>query len=447
MHTSQLYSDENILNLRNSRACGKILTEIENIDPTRLSASAQVDLLSTLQKLQSFLQHLVDQVTVAISGTEEKIAQSLWDGADDPAREEVAAALRMSVGNAQVRIDVARTLATSLPHTQEALKYGEISPEHARFIAQDLDSAIRSGFDPKDIEEIELAVLSFAEHHTPRQVSNRVRYLIAQHNPELFAEKVSEELQHRRVEFFEEKNGMMEIHIFVNSVEGQAIKQAIEAGARMKSAREVSSRESERIPVSGATQVEIDRRIDNRRADAAVEIATHFLSAIDGEYVPQGIKTTVNVTVDLETLLGLQNNPAKLDDGTVIPAFLVRELSNDSQWKRFVTEPLTGELLDLGRESYVPNQALRNFIISRDKTCRFPGCRQPSRIGDIDHVKSWDTGGETNPENLVSLCRRHHVLKTHNNWQLKLDSEGACIWTSPTGKIYRVKPPPINSVA
>lgn len=47
MHTSQLYSDENILNLRNSRACGKLLTEIENIDPTRLSASAQVDLLYT----------------------------------------------------------------------------------------------------------------------------------------------------------------------------------------------------------------------------------------------------------------------------------------------------------------------------------------------------------------------------------------------------------------
>ena len=82
MLTSQHFSDENILRLRNSRACGKLLTEIENIDPNRLSASAQVDLLATFQKLQSFVQHLIDQVTVAISGTEEKIAQSLWDGAE-----------------------------------------------------------------------------------------------------------------------------------------------------------------------------------------------------------------------------------------------------------------------------------------------------------------------------------------------------------------------------
>lgn len=442
MATSQAHTDENISRLRSVNSSGKVLVELEIINPDRLTPSAQVDFLSALQKMQSYVQHLVDRATLAISGTEAKIAQSLWEGADDPAREEVASALRMSVGNAQVRIDVARTIATSLPHTYEALKYGEISPEHARFIAQDLSGAIRAGFNPSELEKIELAVISFAENHTPRQVSNRARYLIAQHDPEVFAEKVSEELQHRRVEFFEEQNGMMEIHIFVNSVEGQAIKLAIEAAVRKS---DVSA--TENLPIIGATPIEVARGIDQRRADAVVEMATHFLSAIDGEYEPQGIKTTVNVTVDLDTLVGLQNNPAKLDDGTVIPPFIVRELARDAKWRRFVTEPLTGELLDLGRETYVPNQALRNFIISRDRTCRFPGCRQPARIGDIDHVQSWDTGGETKPENLVALCRRHHVLKTHNNWKLELDSDGACMWTSPAGKIYRVKPPPIDEVA
>lgn len=445
MHTSHRHSDESIIRLRNAHSCGKTLLELEEINPLHLTPSAQVDYLAALQKMQSYIQYLVDNATLAISGTEEKIAQSLWDGADDPAREEVAAALRMSVGNAQVRIDVARTLANSLPHTCEALKYGEISPDHARFIAQDLDSAIRAGFSKEAIEDIELAVISFAESHTPRQVSNRVRYLIAQHDPEVFAEKVSEELNHRRVEFFEAQNGMMEIHIFVNSLEGQAFKLAVEAAVRRGRSRH--SKPSEVLPVEGASPLDIERSIDQRRADAVVEMATHFLASLDGDYEPQGIKTSVNVTIDLDSLLGLKNNPAKLDDGSVIPPFLVREMSNDSQWRRFVTEPLTGELLDLGRETYIPNQALRNYIIARDTVCRFPGCRQPARIGDIDHVKSWDTGGETKPSNLVTLCRRHHVLKTHNDWKLAVESDGTCRWTSPTGKIYRVKPPPINSVA
>ena len=56
---------------------------------------------------------------------------------------------------------------------------------------------------------------------------------------------------------------------------------------------------------------------------------------------------------------------------------------------------------------------------------------------DIDHVLPWADGGPTNRANLMCLCRRHHVLKTHGNWQpLRTQSDGTVVWRGPDGKEY-----------
>ena len=153
---------------------------------------------------------------------------------------------------------------------------------------------------------------------------------------------------------------------------------------------------------------------------------------------------TVNVTIDLPTLLGLAENPGQLSGYGAIPASVARELASDATWKRFITDPQTGNLLDYGREKYEPPQALVDFLLARDRTCRFPGCRQPAYRADIDHAQSWESGGETKPENLGLLCRRHHRLKTHGRWALVSNSDGSCEWTSPVGKSYFVPARPIN---
>ena len=132
---------------------------------------------------------------------------------------------------------------------------------------------------------------------------------------------------------------------------------------------------------------------------------------------------TINLTIDLPTLLGLQENPAILQGYGPIPASVARELTEDSKWKRFITDPITGNLLDYGRETYTPPQQLVDFIIARDQVCRFPGCRQPARVCDIDHAIPWDNGGETSPTNLGLLCRRHHRLKTVSGWTMESRSE------------------------
>ena len=183
--------------------------------------------------------------------------------------------------------------------------------------------------------------------------------------------------------------------------------------------------------------------MDMKRADALTSIAAWSLQQNVVDVKLHRRPVTVNVTIDLPTLLGLAENPGQLAGYGAIPASVARALASDGKWQRFITDPQTGTLLDFGRESYEPPQALVDFLIARDRTCRFPGCRHSAARADLDHAQSWESGGETSAANLGALCRRHHRLKTHGGWNLKSHSDGSCTWTSPLGKIYEVPARPM----
>jgi hypothetical protein len=179
------------------------------------------------------------------------------------------------------------------------------------------------------------------------------------------------------------------------------------------------------------------RSADMKRADALTSLAGFALAASSQDIELHRRPITVNVTIDLPTLLGLSENPGQLAGYGAIPASVARTLASDGKWKRFITDPQTGALLDYGRETYQPPQALIDFLIARDRTCRFPGCRRSAALSDLDHAQSWDEGGTTSLDNLGALCRRHHVLKTHGGWNIESRADGSCTWTSPLGKIYQ----------
>ena len=105
----------------------------------------------------------------------------------------------------------------------------------------------------------------------------------------------------------------------------------------------------------------------------------------------------------------------------------------------------------MGRTRYQVPTRLREFITTRDRTCRFPGCQRRATGCQIDHAIAWDDGGQTNRANLGALCTRHHQLKTHAGWQITEPTEnGSCSWTSPHGRRYDTPPqhaldPPDNA--
>ena len=413
------------------------LTSLFTIDPFDLPAPARIDYLSALERQMSWLQAMMQRAIVAVAGEEGSKSDDIFTGVDDAEREDVAAALRMSTGTAQIRIDVARTLVNHLPNVCSALAMGEISPAHATVIARESASAIRDGMGPAHIYSIEQSALAYAEFHTPTQVANKVRTTIAKLAPEPFEEIAERARDTRRVSCFKEVDGLSTIVAILPAEDAQIVMKAIENFIHAQvTAETIGTDDSEVAPGQ-------HRSMDMKRADALTSIATWSLQQSTADVKLHRRPITVNVTIDLPTLLGLAENPGQLAGYGAIPASVARALASDGKWQRFITDPQTGTLLDYGRESYEPPQALVDFLIARDRTCRFPGCRHSAARADLDHAQSWESGGETSAANLGALCRRHHRLKTHGGWKLVSHSDGACTWTSPLGKIYEVPARPI----
>lgn len=413
----------------------KTLGGLIAIDPQDLSPSSRIDYLAALERQSSWLQAAMQRAIVAVAGISEGKSDGPFTGVDEAEREDVSSALRLSAGTAQMRIDVARTLVNHLPNTCSALATGELSAAHATVIARETAAAIRDGLSEFAIFSIEEKAIAHAEFHTPSQVALQVRNAIAKFAPTTFEEVVEKARDSRRVSCYNDVDGMSTVVAILPAEDAQTVMKAIEA---------FIIKGSTVFNISGESPVSDTRSADMKRSDALTSLAGFALAASSEDVALRRRPITVNVTIDLPTLLGLSENPGQLAGYGAIPASVARALASDGKWKRFITDPQTGALLDYGRETYQPPQALIDFLIARDRTCRFPGCRRSAALSDLDHAQSWEEGGTTSLDNLGALCRRHHLLKTHGGWGIESRADGSCTWTSPLGKIYQT---PARSIA
>ena len=415
------------------------MSRLSEIDPYALNASDRIDYLTALDRQDGWLYALRQRAIAAVAGLKPSEGGGPLSGVDEIEREDISTALRLAPATAQSRIDIARTLVNNLPNTCSALATGEISSAHATVIARETAAAIRDGAPESVIFEIEQRAIAYAEFHTPGQLANHVRTNVAKFSPEEFEEVSTRATALRRVSCYNEADGMSTVVAILPAADAQIVMNSIEAFILRQ--EQLGKNQQQSAPRS----TEFERlTIDQKRADALTAICGNFLSEISETVAPQRRPLTVNVTIDLPTLLGLAENPGQLAGYGPIPASVARELASDSKWKRFITEPQTGNLLDFGRESYEPPQQLKDFLIARDRTCRFPGCRRSALLSDLDHAESWESGGSTSPGNIGALCRRHHRLKTHDGWKIESFPDGSCTWTSPLGKQFFTPARPLH---
>jgi hypothetical protein len=402
----------------------KILGELIQINPRSLGGAGKLDYLAALDRQESWICALKQEALVAIAGEVADEDGGVFGGVDDEEREDIATALRLSPTTAQNRIDVARVLVGHLPNTISALSTGEISAAHATVIARETATAIKNGLSDEAVFRVEQTALAHAEFHTPGQVASKVKTTIAKLAPDEFEEIVDRARDSRRVSCYPEADGMATVVAILPAEDAQTVMKSIEAYVLKKDSED-------------ATEWSI-LSADMKRADALTQIASQALASMAEEVRPHRRPITISVAIDLPTLLGLAENPGQLAGYGAIPASVARRLAADGTWQRFVSDPTTGNLLDFSREKYTPPQELVDYLLARDRICRFPGCRRTGQSSDIDHAHSWESGGETNPANLGLLCRRHHRMKTHGGWSLESNPDGSCLWKSPKGKSFFV---------
>jgi hypothetical protein len=109
----------------------------------------------------------------------------------------------------------------------------------------------------------------------------------------------------------------------------------------------------------------------------------------------------------------------------------------DTHIARVLLDERTGVLIETGRNTYLPNQAMRRFVQARDGHCRFPGCARAAARCEADHVIPYSRGGPTAAWNIACLCKHHHRVKHQARWTLGND---------PRGRVHLDRPlrPPVR---
>ncbi len=153
------------------------------------------------------------------------------------------------------------------------------------------------------------------------------------------------------------------------------------------------------------------------------------------------------MVIDLDTLRGEADNVALLD-GQPVPPAVGREVAEcATAWRRMVTDPVTGHLIDFGRKQYLPD-ALRRFVLARDAGCRTPYCtvHAESRL-QLDHAEEWPDG-PSDTANCGTHCTTCHQLKTAGYADITdSQSDGSYTWRTAWGQVIHVPPHPVLPAA
>jgi hypothetical protein len=139
--------------------------------------------------------------------------------------------------------------------------------------------------------------------------------------------------------------------------------------------------------------------------------------------------------------LGHPADPARchVEDGPAI-AVTTAQMIACSAALSWMLHDSAGKLLDLGRRRRRPSAALRRAARERDKCrCRFPGCE--SRRVDLHHIQYWSNGGRTKLDNLVSLCKYHHMLVHERGHLIAAARDGTFTFYRPDGTAIPASPP------
>ena len=157
----------------------------------------------------------------------------------------------------------------------------------------------------------------------------------------------------------------------------------------------------------------------------------------------RAVRPRVVVHAPLELLMGCNGSGwgvAEIQGVGPVSAEGARRLACDANVVLSV-EDRDGSILDQGRVRRDPTVAQRVEIARRDKGCRFPGCNF-TEFTDVHHVHHWTRGGETNLDNLVTLCDRHHRAVHELGWAMKGDANSVMSFTSPHGRVMKSVPSP-----
>ncbi|MFJ8024358.1 DUF222 domain-containing protein [Streptomyces sp. NPDC096311] len=432
--------DEWAARLRDQPPSAETAAALDALDIGQLSPRGRIDVLAVLEQHMSWLQAKQVDVLAAIAAHTDNTSDPTEvpaSGEDfdaqllatwDCATEEVACALRLANITAGQRLATATLLQTRHQATLGLLAGGQISYPQARTLADQcrvLSDEVTG--------QVEAAMLTKMPSQAAGQTMVSVRHQIHRADPDGAEHRHAQRNRERKTLCYQQDDGMALFGAILPAQQTAAMEQAVSTHA--------------------ATYTDDDRTLDQKRADALYDLVVNQprLKATSDRAVRSGRgAAVVQVTVPFDILLGVDEGPAELKGYGPITATQAREIAfaPGTIWRRLITQPETGLLIKSDPTTYKPTADTARQVLARDQYCAFPSCRMPAHRCDLDHIRPFNHdhphhGGQTVPDNLQPLCRRHHRLKTHHpGWKVTRDPHtGTTTWTSPTHHTYTNGPP------
>ncbi len=362
----------------------------------------------------------------------------------DPAREELAVALRTSPASMANRIAAARDLHVH-PALVSLVESAAISGWAARMVILEvagLPEDIAATIVGEVVTRIRGRLADGRRHWTSAEIGRVTRTIRLRRAPD--QERV---IRHRaradrKVQVFPDRHGMAVLHALIDATDAHRIHRRLSAIAQ-------GLDDPDRTRDQARADTLVDLLLGQRTGGAADTANGPQRGSVRGSVIgpdrdptgPAGgtpddspahtevsdahadvARADINVVVSLSTLLGLAENPAHVPGLGPIPADVARSLAADGRWRAWIADGTGARLVATGSRGYVPTEALARLVRAREPHCRMPGCRRAAHRCDLDHTIPWPRG-QTVAANLGPLCRRHHVLKTHASWDLEPGEE------------------------
>jgi hypothetical protein len=165
-----------------------------------------------------------------------------------------------------------------------------------------------------------------------------------------------------------------------------------------------------------------ERTIAQIKADLALDL---LIGEGGKEGLPAYARPIINLTVPIQTVMGLSDAPGVLSGGDVVPPSLARMIAAEpgATWHRMLTDP-AGHMVTLSTKSYQPTGPIWQQVVAEYSTCFRPGCDAPSTEGDLDHRVAWPLGA-TDTSNLWPGCRTDHRTKHAPGFGIVQDADGS----------------------
>jgi len=385
---------------------------LTSCDISMCSTAELRDRLSDIRNLRSWLDFLQSQVVASLSDR-------------DSVMPEVELIRESGLSTSDVRKVMSRTETIgSVPVFGEALAEGNVTSAHVDALSNGLKIL---GEQSERLVERAPELLATAQTMTADEFTKFVRRTAQTLADDGGVSRFEKQRRQTFLRHWVDADGMTNLFGKFDPERGSVVAALLDAGVEAM----FHSGDGE-VPIDCDSSIEPN---DHRRALALVALlqsrrgSDSLGGASSGSLCDRPARAEIVVHIDYDLLAGAVGETGLGDartcrtlNGSELTVETIRRLACEAEIIPLVLDGKSVPL-DVGKSKRLATAYQRRALAAVHETCAIDGCSVKFSHCEPHHIDYWENGGETDLNNLVPLCSRHHHAAHEGDWKLRLNPE------------------------